>query len=64
MIATDVPIVHFAQVPICRGNRKSKVVLHIDAKRVNQDLFGGNCEAAAGKFLGCFVEIRSGRSTI
>jgi hypothetical protein len=29
-----------------------------------EDLFGGNCEAAAGKFLGCFVEIRSGRSTI
>ena len=27
-------------------------------------LFGGNCEAASGKFLGRFVEFRSGRSTI
>jgi len=29
-----------------------------------QDLFGGNCEVAAGKVLGRFVEFRSGRSTI
>ena len=27
-------------------------------------LFGGNCEAAAGRVLGRFVEFRSGRSTI
>ena len=33
-------------------------------KRVNQDLFGGNCEARAGKFLGRFLEFRSGRSSI
>ena len=33
-------------------------------KRVYSDLFGGNCKAAAGEFLGRFVEFRPGRSTI
>jgi len=45
-------------------DRSYHISTHLAGERANQHLFGGNCEAWAGKFLGCFVDFRSGRSSI